>query len=89
MEAGHAGRFYIYDSANTQRSDTSFYLNLSDVDKSAVIGYATSSRYWSYENIDIHLDSERTIAWLKNHLGLEVKPYESKAPLAKEPRAIG
>ena len=89
MEEGHAGRYYFYDSANTQKSDTYFYLNLSDVDKSAVIGYATSSRYWSYENIDIHLDSERTIAWLKNHLGLEVKPYESKAPLAKEPRAIG
>ncbi|MBQ3374681.1 MAG: hypothetical protein IJG40_16270 [Oscillospiraceae bacterium] len=90
MEAGQAGRYYFYESANTQRSDTTFYLNLSDADKSAFNSYAANpARHWDYDNVEIYLDSERTIAWLKENLDYDVKPYVPRDPLGKVPTVIG
>lgn len=64
--------FYMDEEAYETRSDVSLniYLKKPLEDK--------DSSYWV--NVNITLDAERSIAWLEDNLGIEVKPYLEVRP---------
>ena len=75
MEEGLIGREYFFDEAwMPTRSDTSISIDLSEGEVTRADGTKYyHSFYYVYYNVE--MDSARTIAWLKDHLDLEVKPF--------------
>lgn len=68
--------FYMDEEAYETRSDTSLYIHVES---------GEGIEYGPYVfNVDITLDAERTIAWLEENLGIEVKPYLEVRPDALE-----
>ena len=74
MEEGKLGRIYYYDlSPENGRSDTSISMSLS------LAGAPKSAFRYDWKDFSVQLDSERTVAWLAEHLQLEVQPYPEEA----------
>lgn len=68
--------FYMDEEAYETRSDTSLYIHVESGEGIEYGPYVFS--------VDITLDAERTIAWLEENLGIEVKPYLEVRPDALE-----
>lgn len=68
--------FYMDEEAYESRSDTSLYIHVESGEGIEYGPYVFS--------VDITLDAERTIAWLEENLGIEVKPYLEVRPDALE-----
>ena len=68
--------FYMDEEAYETRSDTSLYIHVESGEGIEYGPYVFS--------VDITLDAERTIAWLEENLGIEVKPYLEVRPEALE-----
>ena len=73
MEEGKLGRVYFYNyGIGEESSDTTVTMSLSRK------GKASDFRY-DWKDFGVQLDSERTIAWLAEHLHHEVQPYPEEA----------
>ena len=73
MEEGKLGRVYFYNYGNGyDSSDTTVMMSL------YIRGQTAAVRY-DWKDFSVQLDSERTIAWLAEHLQLEVQPYPEVA----------
>ena len=81
MEEGLIGRFYFYEDANTQQTDTAVDINLTMNRDEAYYGTMEPISRYAYDYFPVQLDSERTIAWLRNNLDLEVLPYNPPDPM--------
>lgn len=68
--------FYMDEEAYETRSDTSLYIHVESGEGIEYGPYVFS--------VDITLDAERSIAWLEENLGIEVKPYLEVRPDALE-----
>ena len=64
--------FYMDEKAYETRSDTSLYIHSDS-------GYGPEYAPYVF-SVDITMDAERTIAWLEDNLGIEVKPYLEVRP---------
>ena len=79
MEEGLIGRQYFFDeAAHPTRSDTGISIDLAEGKQFRPNGtfYFEKSSYCYFE---VETDSVRTIAWLKEHTGLEVQPFDDLA----------
>ena len=72
MQEGKLGREYFYEQAD-ERSNASVTISLS------LKGQPKYAFRYDWKDFSIQLDSERTIAWLAEHLQLEVQPYPEEA----------
>ena len=73
MQEGKLGRIYFYDfSGSEERSNTNVTMSL------RLSGNNYAFRY-DWKEFTVQLDSERTIAWLAEHLKLDVQPYPEEA----------
>ncbi len=70
--------FYMDEEAYETRSDTSLYIHVESGEGPEYGPYVFS--------VEITLDAERTLAWLEENLGIEVKPYLEVRPEALEDR---
>ena len=68
--------FYMDEEAYETRSDTSLYIHVESGEGPEYGPYVFS--------VEITLDAERSIAWLEENLGIEVKPYLEVRPDALE-----
>lgn len=68
--------FYMDEEAYETRSDTSLYIHVESGEGPEYGPYVFS--------VEITLDAERTLAWLEENLGIEVKPYLEVRPEALE-----
>ena len=68
--------FYMDEKAYETRSDTSLYIHSDS-------GYGPEYGPYVF-SVDITMDAERSIAWLEDNLGIEVKPYLEVRPEALE-----
>lgn len=68
--------FYMDEEAYETRSDTSLYIHVESGEGPEYGPYVFS--------VEITLDAERTLAWLEENLGIEVKPYLEVRPDALE-----
>lgn len=68
--------FYMDEKAYETRSDTSLYIHVESGEGPEYGPYVFS--------VEITLDAERSIAWLEENLGIEVKPYLEVRPEALE-----
>ena len=68
--------FYMDEEAYETRSDTSLYIHVESGEGPEYGPYVFS--------VEITLDAERSIAWLEENLGIEVKPYLEVWPDALE-----
>ena len=68
--------FYMDEEAYETRSDTSLYIHVESGEGPEYGPYVFS--------VEITLDAERSIAWLEENLGIEVKPYLEVRPEALE-----
>lgn len=68
--------FYMDEEAYETRSDTSLYIHSDS-------GYGPEYGPYVF-SVDITMDAERSIAWLEDNLGIEVKPYLEVRPDALE-----
>ena len=66
------------EEAYETRSDTSLYIHVESGEGPEYGPYVFS--------VEITLDAERTLAWLEENLGIEVKPYLEVRPEALEDR---
>ena len=76
MEEGTIGRTFLFEEADEQHSDISVSIELSERPKGSEPGrnpYYPSRAYYSFY-FSVGMDSAHTVAWLKENLGLEVKP---------------
>ena len=64
--------FYMDEKAYETRSDTSLYIHVESGEGAEYGPYVFS--------VDITLDAERTIAWLEDNLGIEVRSYLEVRP---------
>lgn len=64
--------FYMDEEAYETRSDTSLYIHVESGEGPEYGPYVFS--------VEITLDAERSIAWLEENLGIEVKPYLEVRP---------
>lgn len=64
--------FYMDEEAYETRSDTSLYIHVESGEGPEYGPYVFS--------VDITMDAERSIAWLEDNLGIEVKPYLEVRP---------
>ena len=64
--------FYMDEKAYETRSDTSLYIHSDS-------GYGPEYGPYVF-SVDITMDAERSIAWLEDNLGIEVKPYLEVRP---------
>ena len=72
MEEGKLGRVYFFNyGTGEESSDTTVSMSLSLKGKNAAFRY-------DWKDFSVQLDSERTIAWLSEHLQHEVKPYPAE-----------
>ena len=72
MQSGNLGRAFFNFAYTENLSDTSIFIQLKSTEKNYV------NRVYDYMSFDVQLDSEMTIAWLAEHLGLEVQPYPAE-----------
>ena len=73
MQDGKLGRIYFYDyNRAEERSNTNVTMSLRMDGKNYAFRY-------DWKDFTVQLDSERTIAWLAEHLKLDVQPYPEEA----------